>query len=155
MSLILVRNRLLICAFVLFALLSLVPVSTTTAQGTVSVPVLSVATPVSLPSTLIAVQGDGFTPGGLVYIAVYDRWGETLHQRVWAVAGHGQGGVGGSHDPSLGYVPAGTLDVVIDHASPGGDEATGGISCGRDLMVRAYDQQAAAWSNLLDVTARC
>jgi hypothetical protein len=153
MSVILVRHRLLLCAFVLVALLPLVPVAT--AQVTVSAPVLSVATPIILPSTLISVQGDGFTPGGRVSIFIYDRWGETLHPHVWAIAGHGQGGVSGSHDPSLGYIPAGRLDVVIDHAPPGEDEATGDISCGRDLMVRAYDQQADAWSNVLDVTARC
>jgi hypothetical protein len=155
MPFILSRNRLVVCVLFLFTLLLQGPVSTATAQVTGSAPVLSVATPVVLPSTLIVVQGQGFTPGGLVYVAIYDRWGEHLHEHVWAIAGHGHLGVSGSHDPNLGYVPAGTLDVVIDHASPGEDEETGGISCGRDLMVRAYDQQAAAWSNLLDVTARC
>ena len=142
------------------------------AQVSRSTPVLSVADAVVLPSNLIKVEGEGFTPDGDVYIALYDRWGERVYGHVWAIAAHGNYGVSGSEDPQLGYVPAGALDVVID-LSPitvygpsgfqiptigvrtGAEQASATGACGRDLMVRAYDQQAATWSNLLDVTARC
>ena len=126
----------------------------------------------ALPSALLVVEGEGFTPDGLVYIALYDRWGEDVYGHVWTIAAHGNFGVSGSQDPNLGYVPAGALDIVID-LSPattygpngfqvpttgvgsGAGQAIAAGACGRDLMVRAYDQQAAAWSNLLDVTAQC
>ena len=167
----LLRHRLLmVCLLSLFALLSQGP--TATAQVTGSSPVLSSAAVVALPSALLVVEGEGFTSDGLVYIVIYDRWGEDVYGHVWAIAAHGNLGVSGSQDPNLGYVPAGAIDVVIDlspattfgqngfpipttGAGSGADQAIAAGGCGRDLMVRAYDQEAAAWSNLLDVTAQC
>jgi hypothetical protein len=190
-------QRVLIGLLVLISLLSHVLSPTASARDTSS-PVLSVATAVALPSTLISVQGDGFSSGGLVYLAVYDRWGTELHDHVWTVASTAHYGTNGSADPAQGYVPAGTIDAVIDlypatvygtngsqdpaqgfrqsvdavpapaaiygpNGSqdpaqgyvPGVDQVTVGVSCGRDLMVRAYDQQGATWSNLLDIRAAC
>jgi len=170
MPFLLSRSRLLVTLLTLTALISWAPAAI--AQGERSSPVLSNAAVVALPSVLLVVEGEGFTPDGLVYIAIYDRWGEDVYGHVWVIAAHGNFGVSGSQDPNLGYVPAGALDIVID-LSPattygpngfqvpttgvgsGADQAIAAGGCGRDLMVRAYDQQAAAWSNLLDVTAQC
>ena len=52
------------------------------------------------------------------------------------------------------YGPNGSQDPDQDNV-PGVDLPIVGYTCGRDLMVRAYDQQIATWSNLLDVTALC
>jgi hypothetical protein len=172
MARIIARNRVVICLLFLMSILPNASFLPASAQISQSTPVLSVAAAVALPSTLIKVEGEGFTPDGLVYIAIYDRWGEDDYGHVWAIAAHGHYGVSGSDDPDLGYVPAGAIDVVIDLSpamvyGPNGFQVpTVGIglgdgqviaegACGRDLMVRAHDVEAAAWSNLLDVTASC
>jgi hypothetical protein len=172
MARIIARNRGVVCLLFLLLILPNASFLPASAQVSRSTPVLSVAAAVALPSTLIKVEGEGFTPDGLVYIAIYDRWGEDVHGHVWAIAAHGNYGVSGSEDPDLGYVPAGALDVVID-LSPamvygpngfqvptvgiglGADQAIADGACGSDLMVRAHDVEGAAWSNLLDVTANC
>ena len=197
MPLILSRNRVIICLLFFVSLVPGILGPSASAQSGTSGPVLSIASAVSPPSSLIAVVGEGFSPGGLVYIAVYDQWGVELHEHLWTVASAAHYGPHGSQDPALGYVPSGYINEVIDlfpapvygphgsmdpaqgysggsdvaqepgaiygpHGSqdpaqgyvPAGDEATG-LACGHDLMVRAYDQQAATWSNLVDVVAGC
>jgi hypothetical protein len=109
------RNRVLVGVLFLMTLLSSAFTSPTVAQGAGS-PVLSIASAVALPSTLLAVQGDKFTAGGLVYLAIYDRWGTDVHEPVWAVASTAQFGPNGSIDPAQGYAAAGTLREVIDLA---------------------------------------
>jgi hypothetical protein len=189
------RHRVIICLLFLVSLLSPALVPGAGAQSAGS-PVLSIASAVALPSTLLTVQGDKFTAGGLVYLAIYDRWGAEVHDHVWAVASTAHFGANGSADPAQGYAAAGTLREVIDLVpatvfgpngsqdpaqgyvagfdapsgavygpdgsqdpaqgfAPDSGDAAVDISCGRDLMVRAYDVAAATWSNLLDVTARC
>jgi hypothetical protein len=170
MPFLLSRSRLLVC--LLFVIAFLPEGTTAIAQVDGSSPNLSNASVAGRPLTLVVVEGEGFTPDGLVYVVVYDRWGEDVYGHVWATAAHGNFGVSGSQDPNLGYIAAGTLDIVIDLSpavtySPNGfqipttgvglgaGQAIAAGACGRDLMVRAYDQQSAAWSNLLDVTAQC
>lgn len=51
-------------------------------------------------------------------------------------------GANGSQDPAQGYVP-------------GSANALAANPCDQALMVRAFDRQAAAWSNLVDVASGC
>ena len=135
-------------------------------------PVLSIATTVRPPATMVRVAGQGFTPGGRVYIAVYDRWGVDVYTNIWTTATDGSEGVTDSQNSNPGEAQVGSVDAVfalvpiVVHGPnesqdpdqdfmPGVDQPIIGFTCGRDLMVRAYDQQLAAWSNLLDVTAQC
>jgi hypothetical protein len=143
-----------------------------TAQVARTSPVLSLAVAVSPPATMLKVEGEGFTPDGLVQLVIYDRWGVDGYDHVWTIAAHGHYGVSGSDDPDLGYVAPGDIDVVIELVPavvyvsngslgsdlgdvPGANQPIPDYACARDLMVRAYDQQAGTWSNLLDVTALC
>jgi hypothetical protein len=196
MPLIVARNRVIICLLFLLSVLPGALISPASAQTTVRTPVLASA--VAPPTGLIAVQGQHFTPGGLVYIAVYDRWGVDVHVHLWTIAAGEQFGPNGSMDPAQGYIAAGSLAEVIDlfpatvygpngsmdpaqgYSSgraaapepeaiygpngsqdpaqgyvPAGEQAEAGVTCGRDLMIRAYDQQAATWSNVVDVVAGC
>jgi len=198
MPLILARNRVIICLLFLTSILPATVGPVASAQSGSSGPVLSIAAAVAPPSSLIAVIGEGFSPGGLVYIAVYDHWGVEVHEHLWTVARHAAYGPHGSQDPALGYAPSGYLNEVIDlfpatvygpHGSqdptqgysggaeavfepgaiygpngsqdpaqgyvPAGDQTQAGVACGHDLMVRAYDQQAGTWSNLVDVAGTC
>jgi hypothetical protein len=197
MSLVAIRNRVIICLLVFVSLLPQAFVPAAGAQSGVA-PDLRHASALAPPSTLLVVAGDGFTPGGLVYIAVYDRWGVEVHEHGWAIASTAVFGPNGSADPALANVPGGTIHELIDlfpvtvygengsqdpargysagsdpvqepsatHGPngsqdpalgyvPAGDQATSGRVCERNLMVRAYDAEASAWSDLIDVTAGC
>jgi hypothetical protein len=109
------RHRVIICLLFLVSLLppALVPGASAQTAGS---PVLSIASAVALPSTLLTVQGNEFTAGGLVYLAIYDRWGTDVHEPIWAVASTAHFGANGSIDPAQGYAAAGTLREVIDLA---------------------------------------
>jgi hypothetical protein len=87
----------------------------------------------------ISVSGEGFTPGGDVYVAIYDTWGAELHETRWTTASIAAYGPSGSLDPALGY-----------HAGGRVSESFAGL-CGNAIMLRAFDRQAAVWTNLLDV----
>src|SRR5262249_13957985 len=52
----------------------------------------------------IAVSGRYFTPGGRVYVALYDVWGATLYETRWTDAAASNFGPNGSQDPAVGYV---------------------------------------------------
>jgi len=86
------------------------------------------------------VTGDAFTPGGEVYVALYDQWGATLHENRSTIAAPVVHGPNGSADPALGFRRGGALS-----------ETFGGL-CGTTPMVRAYDQQAELWSNWLNIS---
>ena len=172
MPLTLWRNRTLVFLFVLTVFLPQSRDSTATAQVVRSMPVLSIAAAVGPPATTVRVAGEGFTPGGRVSIAVYDRWGVDVYEHVWITAADGTAGGTGSQNADPGDATAGAVDevfalvpIAVDGPNdsqdpdrdfmPGVDQPIIGFVCGRDLMVRAYDQQIATWSNLLDVTALC
>ena len=109
------------------------------APARTSGPVLTqVLASAALPGT-ISVSGEGFSPGGEVYIAIYDTWGATLHETRWTTASTAVYGANGSLDPALGYRSPGRVSEAFTRV------------CGAAIMVRAFDQQAAVWTNLLDV----
>jgi hypothetical protein len=62
---------------------------------------------------VITVTGQDFTPGGQVYIALYDRWGVQLYETRWITASDEMFGLNGSRDPALGYVRGGTISEVF------------------------------------------
>ena len=105
-----------------------------------SKPILTSAAPLDAKPGMISVAGEAFTPGGDVYIAIYDTWGDALHETRWTTASVAIYGPNGSRDPARGYISGGSLT-----------EAFGGL-CGQSVMVRAFDQASGAWSNFLDLT---
>ncbi len=137
-------------------------------------PVITVGVSNSDLSGLIVVIGHGFTPGGRVYVAIYDVWGMTLHETRWigastAVIQPPQGlepGTGFSVDSGgnigeLFTVALPTIDAPTDSQNPALGGPTGhvttmdGVDCGTDLMVRAYDRSAATWSGTVEITVPC
>ena len=167
-----VRLRVIICLLFLVWLNPLLAPGAG-AQPVGNSPVLraTLATPPSVG--LIAVSGDGFTPGGLVSIVLYDRWGQHVYAPVRTVASLGQYGPNGSVDPANGYVAPGTIDSLVDFLpgetfGPNGsaDPARGyvpgntgtagaGLPCGSQLMVRANDARTGTWTDLVDIEVGC
>ncbi len=142
------------------------------AQESAVFPVLRSALTMPPSLGLVAVSGDGFTPGGLVSIVLYDRWGQDVFAPVRTVASVGEYGANGSADPARGYVAPGSIDTLIDITAdevfgPNGsvDPAQGyeagpstladGLACGQLLMVRAHDARTDTWTNLVDIVAAC
>jgi len=119
--------------------IALVGTRSSPASGAAAGPVLSSASDQAFAPGMITVTGEAFTPSGEIYVALYDKWGTSLHETRWITASSAVYGPNGSRDPASGFSSGGTLI-----------ESFGGL-CGATLMVRAYDQQAAVWSNWLDV----
>jgi hypothetical protein len=128
---------------------------------------------VSVPSEgMVIVRGQQFTPGGQVYVALYDRWGVQRFETRWVSASEELWGMNGSRDPALGYVHGGSvierfslsdeafgpngsrdpalIDVPDD---PGGDLMA--RSCTTMLMVRALDVEQNVWTNTIDAEMGC
>jgi hypothetical protein len=147
------------------------------------------------------VRGKSFTPGGAVYVVLYDQWGMELHETRWVTASDTTFGSNGSRDPANGYARGGTIEEVLGTIKPvfgvngsqdpangyvhgsddsivmGASEPVFGLNgsqdpasgylrgnpghavarnlCGAEVMVRAYDAQNAAWSNVLDIDPGC
>lgn len=128
--------------FVIIALSAMAPASHTTAQTGDSLPVLASIASAVEPAT-IQVQGEGFTAGGEVFIAVLDPWGERSYETRWTTASELTFDMLGHDDPALGYRPGGVVFEAFEHL------------CGQQVMVRAYDQAARTWSNVVDIAAGC
>ena len=103
------------------------------------VPILTGAGATAGSPGTVTVTGEGFTVGGAVYVALYDRWGATLHEHRSTTADRAVYGPNGSQDPAVGFRRGGTLS-----------EAFGGL-CGATPMAWAHDRGTARWSNWLDV----
>jgi hypothetical protein len=88
---------------------------------------------------LVDVGGAGFTPGGRVYVALYDVWGATLHQTMWTAASATVYGPGGSEDPARGYRRGGAIDERFDNL------------CGANVMARAYDSDTKSWTDWITI----
>lgn len=120
------------------------------------------------PEGSVMVMGRNFTPGGEVYIALYDQWGKQLHETRWVTASDAVYGPNGSQDPATGFSRAGTINAILGASEaiygPNGsqDPARGYVAgasfpslCGAEVMARAYDEQTDTWSDLLDINADC
>jgi hypothetical protein len=119
--------------------IALVGTRASPASGAAAGPVLSTASARIFAPDVVTVRGQAFTPGGEVYVALYDKWGTSLHETRWISASADQYGANGSADPATGFHRGGSLT-----------ETFAGL-CGASVMVRAFDQQTAAWSNWLDI----
>jgi hypothetical protein len=107
-------------------------------------PVLTIA---AMAPGSIAVAGRGFTPGGRVYVALFDVWGTTPYatrytprdERWTAASASAAYGRDGSADPAAGYAVDGTID----------ERLTG--LCGATWMIAAYDEATEAWTGWLAI----
>lgn len=130
-------------------------------------PLIHVSTAQPLGS--VRVTGDGFSPGGRVYVVLYDQWGQQLHENRWVTAsatidridGTGYGSVqGGMIDETLGSSgtiagPHGNQDPVNQYIAGNPKNEVALNLCGTAVMVRAYDAQTEAWTSMLDVDPGC
>lgn len=196
MALHIVHGRVIVCLLFLLSINPFTGSPAASAQSGTTVPVLTSAVAMSIPFATVSVSGHGFTSGSLVYIVLYDQWGEALQETRWTSASTAVYGPNGSMDPALGYVDGGRIDEVfaqfretiygpnggMDPAlgyRPGTDltiprkaiygpngsmdpaqgyipgDGADQIPCDQPLMVRAFDNQTAAWSNLVDVVSGC
>jgi hypothetical protein len=114
--------------------------------NTVSAPELHGVSLASVEGT-IAVTGEGFAAGGRVYVAIYDQMGAKLYETRWVKA-----------TPAID-ITGPRADVPEAHpiTKPVGGElyaAFGGL-CGAQVLIRAYDEQTALWSNWLITAPLC
>ena len=110
--------------------------------NSVSAPELHGVSLASVEGT-IAVTGEGFAAGGRVYVAIYDQMGATLYETRWVKA---------TPAVSINDVPA---VLQITHPSGGVLSETFGGLCGAQVLIRAYDEQTAIWSNWLEAAPLC
>ena len=119
----------------------------------------------------VMVTGRDFTAGNDVYVAFYDAWGRQRYETRWVVASQAVYGPNGSEDPANGFSSGGTISETFGASEviygPNGsqDPANGYVHegshgdfdslCGTTVMVRAFDEQKNAWSNMLDVDTNC
>jgi hypothetical protein len=104
-------------------------------------PSLADVSTITQTPALFTVTGTGFTPGGAVYLAVYDQMGARLYETRWITAGAAVYGANGSADPAAGFRPGGDLREAFADL------------CGANAMMRALDQRTATWSNWLQIDA--
>jgi len=80
----------------------------------------------------VTVTGQNFTPGGRVYVALYDQWGMRLHETRWIVASRTVYEPMRSDDPTAGFVPGGAIEAIfgvtgsVEGSSVAIDEISGG-----------------------------
>jgi hypothetical protein len=111
----------------------------------VPVPRLTDVSATTQTPRLFTVTGTGFTPGGRVYLAIYDQMGAQLYETRWITA-----------SPALA-VEAGPTDheaAFID-GSGGTLRETFANLCGATAMMRAYDEATTTWSTWLPVEPAC
>ena len=117
------------------------------ARQPVPVPTLTDVSATTRTPALFTVTGLDFTPGGRVYLAIYDQMGDRLYETRWVVA-----------SPVVLAVAAGPghEGVGLDAADHGGTlrEGFAGL-CGATAMLRALDEGTATWSNWLPVGFAC
>jgi hypothetical protein len=87
----------------------------------------------------VRVTGEGFTPDGLVYVALHVRGDAAPREARWTAASRAAYGPNGSADPALGFRPGGTLSETVP------------APCGAEAAARALDGRTARWSNWLDI----
>lgn len=108
-----------------------------------ALPTLSNGSPSPPVAGEVDVRGSDFTPGGRVFVAIYDRWDKAHFDSRWVRAAAAQYGPNGSQDPALGYVHGG--DILASFILP----------CKSAPMVRAYDEQSGFWTQVMDVSPGC
>jgi hypothetical protein len=112
------------------------------------VPSLTNVSATTQTPALFTITGNDFTPGGRVYLAIYDQMGAKLYETRWITASLATTGMG--HEAGDG--PLGQTLMAI----PGGSlhEAFANL-CGATAMMRGYDETSTTWSDWLSVTPTC
>lgn len=146
MSMVLAYRRVLL----LLAIMSLMVTGSSAASAvsfstgaTRALPVLSNGSPSPPVAGEVDVRGSDFTPGGRVFVAIYDRWDQTHFASRWIRAAAATYGPNGSHDPAIGYVRGGDISASFI------------LPCKSSPMVRAYDEQTGFWTTVMDVSPGC
>ncbi len=164
------HSKLVVCFLVLFGFgLNGLPASS--AQTASALPVLNNAVVSTIAPDTIEVSGERFSPGGLVYVALYDGWGTALRETRWVASSPTVYGPNGSQDPAQGYLAGGGIEESFALVQPtiygpngsqdpargyiAGDAPATASVCDGPMMVRAFDQRTASWSNMLDVESGC
>lgn len=139
------------------------------ASTTPSGPIIQVYT--VQPSGAVQVTGNGFSPGGKVYIVLHDLWGQQPDEHLWVTASTPVFHVDGT---GYGSIQGGTIFVTFSPSEKAGRQnefmqSVNGNSSGNPvlamssdrcdtgtaLMSRAYDVQTDVWSNVLDIAPSC
>ena len=105
-------------------------------------PVLTIA---AMAPGSIAVAGRGFTPGGRVYVALFDVWGTTPYATRWS-----------PRDTHWTVATLTGLNYDGRHAPAAGDgggtfEAQLAGVCGATWMIRGYDEATGTWTDWLAI----
>jgi hypothetical protein len=144
-------NRILAVALMaVVGLLTLItPAQADNRQMTTSPPVPSLTNVSANTQTpaLFTITGNDFTPGGRVYLAIYDQMGAQLYETRWISASL----------PMLALMgPTGHEAASLPGSGRGGTlrEAFANL-CGATAMMRAYDLETVTWSNWLTVEPAC
>jgi hypothetical protein len=86
---------------------------------------------------MVTVDGQGFTAGGRVYVAVYDQMGAKLYETRWVNA----------TGPMPPFEAGVWNDQVADTTHYGAIHETFDHLSGANVMIRAYDATTETWSN--------
>ena len=145
----------------------LLPRPTTASLVTAPHPVLLFAPNRPTQPGVFSIHGEGFSPGGSVYLSVVSTADPTMAESFWTVASSAVYGPNGSQDPANGYVAAGVISerIVLEDTTvygPNGSqdpangyrEANDGI-CPGQLQVQAFDSETRTWSNRVSATHPC
>jgi hypothetical protein len=111
----------------------------------VTVPSLTDVSATTQTAHLFTVSGKDFSPGGRVYLAIYDQMGAQLYETRWISASSALPVVAG---------PTGHEGASIDGSGGTLREAFANL-CGATAMMRAYDQVTTTWSTWLTVEPAC
>ena len=127
------------------------------------------------PTGKLFLRGETFSPGDLVYVAIYDHIDAVIGEAVTAYSAAGVGR-NGSLDPAsepgegnafgatygqwltadpTAVGPNGGVDPATGYAPGGTFESEIGIPCGVTLATRAYDRGTASWSNWASAFLDC
>ena len=136
---ILIRSAVLAMAI---ALSALAPTTLASAHVAPPMPALTVST-TSVNPPAVLVRGEGFTPGGRVYVAFLNPWGRAAYDTRWTTASEDVAAATGQDDAYLGRPESGVVVEEFEHF------------CGQQVMVRAYDQATGTWSNVVDFSDAC
>jgi hypothetical protein len=113
----------------------------------VPVPSLTDVSATTQTARLFTVTGTGFTPGGRVYLAIYDQMGAQLYETRWITASLPLltvlGPTGHEGASLAGFGRGGTLREAFANL------------CGATAMMRAYDEATTMWSTWLTVEPAC
>jgi hypothetical protein len=119
---------------------SFVTTATMAQEPSASVPLLLDGSAASAPGS-VRIAGHNFTPGGAVYLSLYDQWGMELHETRWVTASEATFGTNGSQDPANGYARGGTIEEMLGTIEPAfgvngsQDPANGYVSGSDDSIV--------------------